>query len=65
MVRIHEVISQLAGWTIGKRIIDSKYGDQKTVYYRNPDNYPEDNPNDNYLDPSKKEYSDYYELARE
>ena len=47
MTRVHEILSQLDGWAVGKRIIDSKYGDQKTVYYRNSDNNPDDNDNHN------------------
>lgn len=43
MLRIHEILARLDGWSLGKRIQkDPAYGDQKKVYYRNADNVPAD-----------------------
>ena len=43
MLRIHEILARLDGWSLGKRIRkDPAYGDQKKVYYRNADNVPAD-----------------------
>ena len=39
MARIHEILAQMDGWHLGKRIQKYPvYGDQKKVYYRNDDN---------------------------
>ena len=48
MPRTHEILAQLNGWHLGKRIArDAAYGNQPKVYYRNDDNQPEDNRDDN------------------
>ena len=39
MARIHEILAQMEGWHLGKRIQKYPvYGDQKKVYYRNDAN---------------------------
>ena len=46
--RTHEILAQLNGWHLGKRIVrDTAYGNQPKVYYRNDDNQPEDDCDDN------------------
>lgn len=48
MRRIIEVLSQLEGWTQGKRIKSySAYGDQRNIFYRDADNQPTEPPADN------------------
>ena len=45
MTRISEVLKNLDGWAQGKRIgHEPAYGNQMTVYYRDPDNVPKDEP---------------------
>ena len=48
MPRTHEILAQLNGWHLGKRIArDTAYGNQPKVYYRNDDNQPDDDCDDN------------------
>lgn len=65
MQRIHEVLSQIEGWhkdNNGKRIRnDRAYGDQKTIYYRDIDNQPEDRIPNQY-DSIQTELADNYTI---
>lgn len=46
IIRIHEVLNNLEGWTLGNRIKrDPVYGDQKKVFYRDKDE--QDTPEEN------------------
>ena len=48
MPRTHEILAQLNGWHLGKRIArDTAYGNQPKVYYRNDDNQLDDDRDDN------------------
>lgn len=47
MPRISEILARLEGWTLGKRIDrDNAYGCQKKVYWRDADNLPDDEGDD-------------------
>ena len=48
MARIHEILAQMEGWHLGKRIQKYPvYGDQKKVYYRNNDIQPDNEQDEN------------------
>ena len=48
MARIHEILAQMDGWHLGKRIQKYPvYGDQKKVYYRNDDNQLDEKQTEN------------------
>ena len=55
MARIHEILAQMDGWHLGKRIQKYPvYGDQKKVYYRNDEIQP-DNDQDENIDTTQLE----------
>ena len=49
MYRINEILASLDGWHLGARLAraDSVYPDQKKPFYRNANNYPIDETNEN------------------
>ena len=48
MARIHEILAQMDGWHLGKRIQKYPvYGDQKKVYYRNEEIQPDNDQDEN------------------